>query len=449
MGRRSTAELGDRMTKNVVVAMANLRLVFGLLSSVLLVVSCVEDRHTALRSPQTPRRQFPEGVPSSVAPLVSRHQLRLDNGLASTPPMGWNSWNHFACNVNETVIFETGLAAKGYKYINLDDCWAALQRDSQGNLLARATTFPSGIKALADYVHSKGLKLGIYSDAGYYTCASQPGSLGHETQDAQTFASWEIDYLKYDNCFTDGTKPEYRYPVMRDALNKTGRPIFFSMCEWGIDSPATWANNVGNSWRTTGDITDDWNSMVGIVELNNVWADYAAPGGWNDPDMLEVGNGGMTVEEYRSHFSLWALMKAPLLIGCDVRNIGAEILEILANEEVIAVNQDPLGVQGKRVRMDGFSGLEVWSGPLSSGRVVLLLWNRSSESANITARWSDMGIPNDTLLTVRDLWKHETISEAEMYEICQEVPSHGVKMFILTPVSQIYLKRESYSHKMD
>lgn len=197
MGRRSTAELGDRMTKNVVVAMANLRLVFGLLSSVLLVVSCVEDRHTALRSPQTPRRQFPEGVPSSVAPLVSRHQLRLDNGLASTPPMGWNSWNHFACNVNETVIFETadalvstGLAAKGYKYINLDDCWAALQRDSQGNLLARATTFPSGIKALADYVHSKGLKLGIYSDAGYYTCASQPGSLGHETQDAQTFASW-------------------------------------------------------------------------------------------------------------------------------------------------------------------------------------------------------------------------------------------------------------------
>ncbi|KAG0564057.1 hypothetical protein M758_8G074400 [Ceratodon purpureus] len=429
--------------------MADLRFVAALLIA-LLVVNSVQGRPDPLLKLHSSEHDLPREFWSSLAPPVDRHrhQLRLDNGLAATPPMGWNSWNHFACSVNEAVIFETadalvstGLAAKGYNYVNLDDCWAALHRDNQGNLQARTATFPSGIKALADYVHSKGLKLGIYSDAGYYTCASQPGSLGYEVQDAQTFASWEIDYLKYDNCFTDGSKPEYRYPVMRDALNKTGRHMFFSMCEWGVDNPATWANNVGNSWRTTGDISDNWNSMVGIAELNNEWADYATPGGWNDPDMLEVGNGGMTVDEYRSHFSLWALMKAPLLIGCDVRNIGAEILEILANEEVIAVNQDPLGVQGKRIKREGLTGLEVWSGPLSSGRVVLLLWNKSSKSANITASWSDLGIENGTPVTIRDLWKHETITEAEMDTIRREVPSHGVKMFVITPTNDESLSK--------
>jgi len=408
-----------------------------------LVILGSGDRHGGIQKSEAARGISDRSIWKPTASLLShRRSLGLNNGLGATPPMGWNSWNHFACNVNETVVFETatalvstGLAAKGYNYVNLDDCWAALQRDGNGNLQARSTTFPSGIKALADHVHSKGLKLGIYSDAGYYTCAYQPGSLGHEEQDAQTFASWDVDYLKYDNCYTDGSIPEYRYPIMRDALNKTGRPIFFSMCEWGVDNPATWASKVGNSWRTTGDISDNWNSMVGIVDLNNQWADYAGPGGWNDPDMLEVGNGGMSLTEYRSHFSLWALMKAPLLIGCDVRNINSGILEILSNDEVIAVNQDSLGVQGKRVSQQAVTGLEVWSGKLSLGRTVLLLWNRSGQNATITATWADIGLENGTPVTVRDLWKHTTISHTLKDSISKKVASHDVKMFILTPTA--------------
>ncbi|XP_075666275.1 alpha-galactosidase-like isoform X4 [Castanea sativa] len=285
----------------------------------------------------------------------------LANELALTPPMGWNSWNHFACHIQEELIRETadamvstGLAALGYKYINLDDCWAQLNRDSKGNLVAKASTFPSGIKALADYVHSKGLKLGIYSDAGNETCSRQmPGSLGHEEQDANTFASWGVDYLKYDNCYNDGISPKERYPKMSKALLNSGRPIFFSLCEWGQEDPATWAASIGNSWRTTGDIQDSWESMISRADQNDKWASYARPGGWNDPDMLEVGNGGMTTEEYRAHFSIWALAKAPLLIGCDIRSMDNMTFELLSNKEVIAVNQDKLGVQGKKVKKDG------------------------------------------------------------------------------------------------
>ncbi|XP_050255900.1 alpha-galactosidase-like isoform X3 [Quercus robur] len=285
----------------------------------------------------------------------------LANELAPTPPMGWNSWNHFACHIQEELIRETadamvstGLAALGYKYINLDDCWAQLNRDSKGNLVPKASTFPSGIKALADYVHSKGLKLGIYSDAGNETCSRQmPGSLGYEEQDANTFASWRVDYLKYDNCYNDGTSPKERYPKMSKALLNSGRPIFFSLCEWGQEDPATWAARIGNSWRTTGDIQDSWESMISRADQNDKWASYAGPGGWNDPDMLEVGNGGMTTEEYRAHFSIWALAKAPLLIGCDIRSMDNMTFELLSNKEVIAVNQDKLGVQGKKVKKDG------------------------------------------------------------------------------------------------
>ncbi|KAI3458453.1 hypothetical protein Pfo_015116 [Paulownia fortunei] len=272
--------------------------------------------------------------------------LQLGNGLARTPQMGWNSWNFFACDINEEVIKETadalvstGLAKLGYIYVNIDDCWSELVRDSKGQLVPDSKTFPSGIKSLADYVHSKGLKLGIYSDAGPFTCQVRPGSLFHESDDAKLFASWGIDYLKYDNCFNLDIEPEKRYPPMRDALNATGSTIFYSLCEWGVHDPALWAGKVGNSWRTTDDINDSWASMTTIADLNDKWAAYAGPGGWNDPDMLEVGNGGMTYQEYRAHFSIWALMKAPLLIGCDVRKMAAETFEILSNEEVIAVNQ--------------------------------------------------------------------------------------------------------------
>ncbi|XP_071934398.1 alpha-galactosidase 3-like isoform X2 [Coffea arabica] len=291
--------------------------------------------------------------------------FQLDNGLAQTPQMGWNSWNFFACNINETVIKETadalistGLAGLGYNYVNIDDCWSSWARNLKGQLVPDPKTFPSGIKALADYVHAKGLKLGIYSDAGVFTCQVRPGSLYHENDDAALFASWDVDYLKYDNCFNLGIQPKERYPPMRDALNATGRKIFYSLCEWGVDDPALWAGKVGNSWRTTDDINDSWASMTSIADLNDKWAAYAGPGGWNDPDMLEVGNGGMTYQEYRAHFSIWALMKAPLLVGCDVRNMMSETFEILSNEEVIAVNQDSLGVQGRKVYVSGTDGCE-------------------------------------------------------------------------------------------
>ncbi|PIA35327.1 hypothetical protein AQUCO_03500016v1 [Aquilegia coerulea] len=294
----------------------------------------------------------------------SNHIIRrnlLNNGLGHSPQMGWNSWNHFHCDIQETLIRETadamvstGLAAVGYEYINLDDCWGELNRDSQGNLQPKASTFPSGIKALADYVHSKGLKLGIYSDAGVQTCSmTMPGSLGHEEQDAKTFASWEVDYLKYDNCHNTGSSPKERFPVMGKALLNSGRSIYFSLCEWGDEDPATWAPSIGNSWRTTGDIEDNWGSMISRADENDKWASYAGPGAWNDPDMLEIGNGGMTTEEYRSHMSIWALVKAPLLIGCDIRSMSNESYELLSNKEVIAVNQDRLGVQGKKVKKDG------------------------------------------------------------------------------------------------
>jgi len=282
--------------------------------------------------------------------------LALDNGLGLTPQMGWNSWNHFGCNINETLIKQTadafvstGLAGHGYIYLNLDDCWEAPQRDSSGQLYGNPSTFPNGMKSLGDYIHSKGLKYGIYSDAGYNTCAGRPASLGHETTDANSYASWGVDYLKYDNCNTDGTPPEKRYPVMRDALNASGRPIFFSMCEWGVDNPATWAPAVGNSWRTTGDISDSWSSMIGKFDTNAPLAQYAGVGAWNDPDMLEIGNGGMTTIEYTTHFSLWAAMKSPLLIGCDITKMSTDTQNILMNDEVIAISQDKLGKQAALV----------------------------------------------------------------------------------------------------
>ncbi|URE33394.1 alpha-galactosidase [Musa troglodytarum] len=486
----------------------------------------------------------------------------------------WNTWNHFYCNINETVIREsadalvsTGLAKLGYRYVNIDDCWAEHDRDSKGYLVPRKSTFPSGIKALADYVHGKGLKLGIYSDAGSRTCSqTMPGSLGHEQKDAETFASWGIDYLKYDNCNNGDLKPMKRYPAMTRALMSTGRPIFLSLCEWGDMHPALWADKLGNSWRTTMDINDSWESMVSRADQNEVYAEHARPGGWNDPDMLEVGNGGMSNDEYiaplligcdvrnlsketlailgneeviavnqapisgyrtvvillnRSpefriitaqwddigippktvveardlwkhatlekrfvnkvkanvrphackimvsradqnevyaeharpggwngeypdmlevgnggmsndeyivHFSLWAASKAPVLIGCDVRNLSKETLAILGNEEVIAVNQDPLGVQAKKVRND------VWTAPLSGYRTVVVLLNRSLEFRIITAQWDDIGIPPKTVVEARDLWKHATLEKRFVNKVKANVRPHACKMFLLTPL---------------
>ncbi|KAG8382627.1 hypothetical protein BUALT_Bualt05G0097100 [Buddleja alternifolia] len=374
-------------------------------------------------------------------PKSIRRRNLLANGLASTPPMGWNSWNHFNCMIDEKIIKETadalistGLAKLGYKYVNIDDCWAEIYRDEKGTLVPKKSTFPSGIKALADYVHSKGLKLGIYGDAGYYTCSKKmPGSLGHEEHDAKTYASWGIDYLKYDNCNTDGSKPTIRYPVMTKALMSAGRPIFFSLCEWGDMHPALWGSKLGNSWRTTNDIADTWESMISRADENEVYADYARPGGWNDPDMLEIGNGGMTKDEYIIHFSIWAISKAPLLIGCDVRNITKETMEIISNKEVIAVNQDKLGVQAKKVRMEG--NLEVWAGPLSDYRVALVLLNRGPDRTAITAYWDDIGIPPKSSVVARDLWEHKTLEPRFVGNLSATVDSHACKMYVLKPVS--------------
>ncbi|XP_057459298.1 alpha-galactosidase-like isoform X1 [Actinidia eriantha] len=371
---------------------------------------------------------------------TSTRRYLLANGLGLTPQMGWNSWNHFHCKLEEKLIRETadamvstGLAALGYEYINLDDCWAELNRDSKGNLVPKASTFPSGIKALADYVHSKGLKLGIYSDAGTQTCSkTMPGSLGHEEQDAKTFASWGIDYLKYDNCNNNNISPKERYPIMSKALLNSGRSIFFSLCEWGQEDPATWAKAIGNSWRTTGDISDNWNSMTSRADENDKWASYAGPGGWNDPDMLEVGNGGMTVQEYRSHFGIWALAKAPMLIGCDVRAVDKATLELLSNKEVIAVNQDKLGVQGKKVKKNGELE-QIWAGPLSGNRVAVILWNRGSLVATITVNWSDIGLKPTTVVNARDLWAHST-QRSVKGKLSAKVESHDCKMYVLTPL---------------
>uniref|UniRef100_A0A0D9WYF8 Alpha-galactosidase n=1 Tax=Leersia perrieri TaxID=77586 RepID=A0A0D9WYF8_9ORYZ len=368
----------------------------------------------------------------------------IDNGLGRTPQMGWNSWNHFGCNIDEMTIrstvdalISTGLANKGYTYVNLDDCWAAYQRTNEGYMAADPKKFPSGIKDLADYVHSKGLKLGLYSSAGTRTCSqTMPGSLGFEDIDAKTFASWGVDYLKYDNCNGNGLRETVRFPRMSAALSNAGRPIFYSLCEWGVMNVATWGAQYGNSWRTTGDINNSWASMLSNINTNDQFASYAKPGGWNDPDMLEVGNGGMTHDEYVVHFSLWAIAKSPLIIGCDVRSMSKETLDILSNPEVIAINQDRLGIQGKKVRQYD-NEIEVWAGPLSKRRTAVLLLNRgSSGSRQITAAWTDIGIKRGIAVEARDVWKHETVAGRLNGSLTAEVAPHSCKLFVLTHVGR-------------
>jgi len=366
----------------------------------------------------------------------------LNNGLGLTPQMGWNSWNHFGCDISDSLIRETaaaivstGLAQSGYEYVNMDDCWQ-LGRYPNGTVYPDPQRFPNGIKPLVQFVHSLGLKFGLYSDAGNFTCQHRPGSLSYEKIDALTYASWGVDYLKYDNCYSGNIPPQTRYPVMRDALNATGRAIFYSLCEWGVDNPATWAGPVGNSWRTTTDIQDNFTSILANLDNNDQWWTYAGPGQWNDPDMLEVANGQLTFIEYQSHFSLWALVKAPLLIGCDVTNLTTEYLNLLTAPEVIAVSQDRLGVQGHKVASQGTGGnLQVWAAPMADGSVVAVLLNRLSDSGyTITAYWDDLGLASDTRAVVRDLWQRRSLGiyEGSFYT---GVPPHGVRMIRVTPLS--------------
>lgn len=288
----------------------------------------------------------------------SNDVISLDNGLGLTPAMGFNTWNKLHCDdINEDKlkdiaksIKEKGLLDLGYNYFNIDDCWSVKNgRDSNGNIVADPNKFPSGMKAFGDYVHDLGFKFGIYSSAGYTTCAGYPASYTKEDIDAQLFANFGVDYLKYDYCGNDSLEPEMLYPRMRDALNKTRRPILYSLCEWGVNFPAAWAGDVGNSWRTTGDIFPTIDSIFSIIRQNAKLWRHAGPGAFNDPDMLEVGNGNMTYSEQELHFVMWSIMKSPLLIGCDVSTIDDKTLGIVSNEELIAINQDPLGVQARRI----------------------------------------------------------------------------------------------------
>jgi alpha-galactosidase len=348
--------------------------------------------------------------------------------------MGWNSYNHFNCDISEKLIRETadamvdsGMKAAGYQYMVIDDCWSASERNSDGSLPPDPNKFPNGMKALADYVHSKGLKLGIYLDRGTETCGHFPGSYGHEVQDANQIASWGIDYLKYDNCSpAPGSSLVKDYTNMSNALKATGRPIVFSMCSWGF--PGYWVagSKIAHLWRTSSDIKDTWDRILAILDANSASAAFAGPGHWNDPDMLEVGNGGMTDLEYRSHFTMWALMAAPLIAGNDLRNMSQSTIDILTAPEVIAVNQDPLGVQGVLAgAIVGTRQPEVWYKILTGDNVrAVALLNRSDRTADITVKWIDIGLPSGPA-SVRDLWQRR---DAGMFEnsYTAAVPSHGV-----------------------
>jgi alpha-galactosidase len=373
----------------------------------------------------------------------SEDPTRTTNGLALTPPMGWNSWNKFGCHITEKLVrgaadtlVSSGMRDAGYVYVVIDDCWQ-VGRDAQGVLLADPAKFPSGMKALGDYIHSKGLKFGIYSDAGSKTCGGRPGSQGREYQDARTFAEWGADYLKYDWCWTGVRKAEEAYALMADALRATGRDIVFSICEWGKDQPWEWAPKIGNLWRTTSDIRKAWMGrvkfgigVVDIVDLNEPLYAHAGPGHWNDPDMLQVGNGAMTDAEERAHFSLWAIMAAPLMAGNDIENMDARVKDILLNKDVIAIDQDKLGIQGHRVRDDG--DLEVWAKPLADGGRAVVLFNRSAQPAEISTQWVELGYPPKMSAEVRDLWAHKSVGR-KTGGFAATVPSHGVVMVRVTP----------------
>jgi len=356
--------------------------------------------------------------------------------IARTPPMGWNSWNKFGCNVSDQLIREiadamvtTGMKDAGYQYVVIDDCWQ-VSRDAEGRIVADPKRFPSGMKALADYVHSKGLKFGLYSDAGAKTCEGRPGSNGYETLDAQQYAAWGVDYLKYDWCSSDGVDPKIAYPTMRNALRATGRPIVFSLCEWGRSKPWEWARGVGHLWRTTGDIADSWGSWTRLLDQQVELYKYAGPGGWNDPDMLEVGNGGMSTAEYRAHFSFWSILASPLIAGNDIRTMTPEIRGILLNKDVIALNQDPLGSQARKIRDDG--NYEVWAKPLQGGDWAIALLNRGREAHEIGVAWLELGMSANAAPGVRDLWTKQDYGAVKSV-FAPTVPSHDVVLVRVTP----------------
>jgi len=349
--------------------------------------------------------------------------------LALTPPMGWNSWNTFATQINEKLILETadilvakGMKDAGYTYLVLDDAWMASERNSNGDLQADPIKFPHGMKYIADYIHSKGLKFGLYNCAGTKTCAGYPGTRGYEYQDARFYASQEIDYLKFDWCNTEGIDAKEAYKTMSLALKKTGRPIVFSLCEWGTHKPWLWADSIGHLWRTTGDIGIKWeglknqgdwsaNSVMKIVDFQEPLRKYAGPGHWNDPDMMEVGN-GLKPEEDRSHFSLWCMMAAPLFLGNDLRKMSLETLKILTNPLAISIDQDSLGIPGFRLSQK--DSLETWVRPLKNHSMAICFLNRSSKPISLDYDWKINPIQDD--ISKMDIdFKKDTFTITEVW----------------------------------
>lgn len=375
--------------------------------------------------------------------------------LAKTPPMGWNSWNKFRCDISEKLIMETadamvesGMKDAGYEYVVIDDCWQ-VDRDENGELVPDTERFPSGIKALLDYVHSLGLKFGIYSCAGDMTCQERPGSRGHEYQDAKTFAKWGVDYLKYDWCHHGELNAQASYRTMSNALKESGRPIVFSICEWGTNQPWKWPKDIGHLHRMNWDIRDCYDCNIApvffgtlqIIDINEPLWSYAGPGHWNDPDMLEIGNGAQTIDEYKTQFSLWSMMASPLIAGCDLRSMSDESIEILTNKEVIAVNQDTLGYQGYR-HID-FGDLEIWVKFLSYDDIAVCFLNRSDDDVKLDFDWRKYRISHrgsrfyfDTDWEIRDLWKKKNIGKTDK-NFEETVPSHGVIMLRLTGGTKI------------
>jgi len=377
-------------------------------------------------------------------------------GLALTPPMGWNSWNTFQTNISDTLVrgiadymISSGMKDAGYTYLVLDDGWMAMERDNNGNLVPDPKKFPGGIKTLIDYVHSKGLKFGLYNCAGTKTCAGYPGTRGYEYQDARLYASFGIDYLKFDWCSTEGINAKEAYTTMSNALHIAGQPIVFSLCEWGSNKPWEWAQNLGDLWRTTGDISAKFDGYVDhgtwkqlgvmpIADLQNGLRKYAGPGHWNDPDMLEVGN-GMSVNEDRAHFSLWSILAAPLIAGNDLRNMSKETNAILTNKEVIAINQDKSGMEGYKYRVK--DSLEIWVKPLSEGDWAFCFLNRSDKSMKVNFNWKDE-LVTDTLFNktlnakdhtyrIRNVWTKSNVGDTQK-PLSAMLPAHDVIMLRLS-----------------
>jgi len=376
--------------------------------------------------------------------------------LALTPPMGWNTYNTFAGNFNEQIIRDmvdmivsTGMKDAGYKYIIIDDNWTST-RDSLGFLTVDKGRFPSGMKAMSDYIHSKGLKLGLYSDAGYKTCGGFISSRGHEFQDAIMFARWGCDYLKYDWCDSDGLNAVGAYTTMRDAIYAAKRPMVFSMCEWGNNKPWEWASSVGHLWRTTGDITACWDcvdthggaynswGVMKLLDMQDGLRKYAGPGHWNDPDMLEVGNGTLTLIESRAHFSLWAMLAAPLISGNDLRKMSKDVLDILTNKEVIRINQDSLGIQG--FMQSKIDSLEIWYKPLKNGDWAICFLNRGSNPVDLNYDWKEKVIYDDVAklelrfdkqtYVLQDLWVKKDIGKTSE-TLKSKITSHDILMLRL------------------